>query len=161
VTLKGSDTAIGIFQVSRQQPRFERAEWGFAIGAPYWGTGVLCDAADAVLAFAFDTLEVHRLEARAAVTNGRGKGALRKVGAVPEAVLRCVPAQWPVVRPVALHDRGRRLATVARSAAADASTNGSVSAKRPMESKLLSTITRFNGGCSLVVPSAAADNSSR
>jgi RimJ/RimL family protein N-acetyltransferase len=88
VTLSGSDTAIGIFQVRQQQPRFESAEWGFAIGAPYWGTGVFRDAAEAVLAFAFDTLEVHRLEARAAVINGRGNGALRKVGAVPEAVLR-------------------------------------------------------------------------
>jgi RimJ/RimL family protein N-acetyltransferase len=88
VTLSGSDTAIGIFQVRQQQPRFESAEWGFAIGEPYWGTGVFRDAAEAVLAFAFDTLEVHRLEARAAVLNGRGNGALRKVGAVQEAVLR-------------------------------------------------------------------------
>jgi RimJ/RimL family protein N-acetyltransferase len=88
VTLSGSDTAIGIFQVRQQQPRFESAEWGFVIGAPYWGTGVFRDAAEMVLSFAFDTLEVHRLEARAAVLNRRGSGALRKVGAVPEAVLR-------------------------------------------------------------------------
>lgn len=88
VTLSGSDTAIGIFQLRQQQPRFESAEWGFAIGAPYWGTGVFPDAAAAVLAFAFDTLEVHRLEARVAVPNGRGNGALRKVGAIAEAVLR-------------------------------------------------------------------------
>jgi RimJ/RimL family protein N-acetyltransferase len=31
---------------------------------------------------------VHRLEARAAVKNGRGNGALRKMGAVQEGVLR-------------------------------------------------------------------------
>lgn len=88
VTLSGSDTAIGIFQVRQQQPRFESAEWGFAIGAPYWGTGVFRDAAEALLSFAFDTLEVHRLEARVAVPNGRGNGALRKIGAVREALLR-------------------------------------------------------------------------
>jgi hypothetical protein len=39
-----------------------------------------------VLAFAFDTLEVHRLEALVAVANGRGNAALRKFGALPEAV---------------------------------------------------------------------------
>jgi RimJ/RimL family protein N-acetyltransferase len=33
-------------------------------------------------------LGVHRLEARAAVENGRGNGALAKVGAVKEGVLR-------------------------------------------------------------------------
>jgi RimJ/RimL family protein N-acetyltransferase len=31
---------------------------------------------------------VHRLEARAAVQNGRGNGALRKLGALQEGILR-------------------------------------------------------------------------
>ena len=38
--------------------------------------------------FAFDVIGVHRLEARAAVENGRGNGALRKIGAVQEGILR-------------------------------------------------------------------------
>ena len=38
--------------------------------------------------FAFDVIGVHRLEARAAVANGRGNSALRKVGAIQEGVLR-------------------------------------------------------------------------
>ena len=46
------------------------------------------DGAELVLDFAFDTLGVHRLEARAAVLNGRGNGALQKLGAVEECVLR-------------------------------------------------------------------------
>jgi [ribosomal protein S5]-alanine N-acetyltransferase len=88
VTLRGYDTAIGIFQVRELQPGFELAEWGFAIGSPFWGTGVFEDGAALVLDFAFETLGVHRLEARAAVKNGRGNGALRKVGAVQECILR-------------------------------------------------------------------------
>src|SRR2546421_5353006 len=88
VTLKGFDTAIGIFQVRETEPGFSTAEWGFAIGSMFWGTGVFQDGAELLLAFAFDTLDVHRLEARAAVSNGRGNGALLKVGAVREAILR-------------------------------------------------------------------------
>jgi ribosomal-protein-alanine N-acetyltransferase len=88
VTLKGFDTAIGIFQVRETEPGFGTAEWGFAIGSPFWGTGVFEEGAQLVLEFAFDTLDVHRLEARAAVRNGRGTGALLKLGAVPEGVLR-------------------------------------------------------------------------
>ena len=88
VTLKGFDTAIGIFQVRETEPGFGTAEWGFAIGSPFWGTGVFEESAQLVLEFAFDTLDVHRLEARAAVRNGRGTGALLKLGAVPEGVLR-------------------------------------------------------------------------
>jgi RimJ/RimL family protein N-acetyltransferase len=66
----------------------DTAEWGFAIGSPFWGTGVFEDAARLVIDFAFDTIGVRRLEARAAVKNGRGLGALFKLGAVQEAVLR-------------------------------------------------------------------------
>jgi RimJ/RimL family protein N-acetyltransferase len=46
------------------------------------------DGAELALDFAFESLGVTRLEARAAVANGRGNGALRKIGAVQEAVLR-------------------------------------------------------------------------
>jgi len=88
VTLKGSETAIGIFQVRETEPGFGTAEWGFAIGSPFWGTGVFTEGAELILEFAFDTLGVHRLEARAAVQNGRGNGALLKVGAVQEGILR-------------------------------------------------------------------------
>jgi [ribosomal protein S5]-alanine N-acetyltransferase len=88
VTLKGHDTAIGIFQVRELEHGFGTAEWGFAIGSPFWGTGIFADGADLVLEFAFETLGVHRLEARCAVKNGRGNGALRKIGAVQEGVLR-------------------------------------------------------------------------
>ena len=88
VTLNDSDTAIGIFQLRELDPGFGAAEWGFAIGSPYWGTGVFTDGAELLLNFAFDTVGVHRLEARAAVRNGRGNGALRKLGAVQEGVLR-------------------------------------------------------------------------
>ena len=41
-----------------------------------------------MLDFAFDVLRTHRLEARAAVCNARGNGAMRKLGAEREGVLR-------------------------------------------------------------------------
>jgi RimJ/RimL family protein N-acetyltransferase len=88
VTLAGDDTAIGIFQVRETEPNFGTAEWGFALGSAFWGTGVFSEGADLVLEFVFETLGVHRLEARAAMKNGRGNGALRKIGAVHEGLLR-------------------------------------------------------------------------
>jgi len=84
----GMDTAIGIFQVRQIEPAWGTAEWGFAIGSPFWGTGAFSDGAKLVLDFAFETIGVHRLEARAAVQNARGNAALRKLGAVQEGVLR-------------------------------------------------------------------------
>jgi ribosomal-protein-alanine N-acetyltransferase len=84
----GMNTAIGLFQVRQLDASFATAEWGFAIGSPFWGTGMFVDAAEMVVGFAMETLGVLRLEARAATANGRGNGALRKLGAVPEGLLR-------------------------------------------------------------------------
>ena len=84
----GMSVAIGLFQVRRLETSFATAEWGFAIGSAYWGTGVFIDAATLTVDFAIDTIGTHRLEARAAAANGRGNGALRKLGAVQEGVLR-------------------------------------------------------------------------
>jgi ribosomal-protein-alanine N-acetyltransferase len=84
----GLDTAVGIFQIRQLEPGFATAEWGFAIGSAYWGTGVFVDAAKRAVDFAFESIGVHRLEARAAVANGRGNGALRKIGATQEGILR-------------------------------------------------------------------------
>jgi RimJ/RimL family protein N-acetyltransferase len=84
----GSDVAVGIFQVRQLGPTFEVAEWGFALGQAMWGTGTFASAAVAVVNFAIDVLKVRRLEARSTVENGRGNGALRKIGANREALLR-------------------------------------------------------------------------
>jgi RimJ/RimL family protein N-acetyltransferase len=88
VTLIDDDTAVGVFQVRQLEKGFKTAEWGFAIGSAFWGTGIFEECAALVLDFVFDTVGVHRLEARAAVPNGRGNGALLKIGAVQEAILR-------------------------------------------------------------------------
>jgi len=88
VTLRGFDTAIGIIQIRARELDFSTAEWGFAIGSAFWGTGVFGSSATLALDFAFGVLEMHRLEARASLLNGRGQGALLKLGAVKEGVLR-------------------------------------------------------------------------
>jgi RimJ/RimL family protein N-acetyltransferase len=84
----GMDTAVGIFQVRQLEPCFSTAEWGFALGSAFWGTGMFMDGARMVIDFAFDIIGTHRLEARAAILNGRGNGALRKIGAMQEGILR-------------------------------------------------------------------------
>ena len=88
VVPEGCESAIGVIQVRSRDLRWDIAEWGFAIGSEYWGSGVFADSAKLAVDFVFTTLGVRRLEARAAVKNGRGNGALKKLGALQEAVLR-------------------------------------------------------------------------
>jgi ribosomal-protein-alanine N-acetyltransferase len=103
VTLPTSDAAIGIFQVRKNRTRSGTGEWGFAIGSPFWGTGVFEHGAALALGFAFAAMDVHRLEARTAARNGRGNRALQKLGAVRQGYSRelfslrgerCDQVQW-------------------------------------------------------------------
>lgn len=84
----GMTTAVGLFQLRSLEPGFGSCEWGFAMGSQYWGTGLFVECATAILDFGVDVIGLQRFEARAAVANGRGNGALRKMGAVQEGVLR-------------------------------------------------------------------------
>ena len=84
----GYHQAIGLFQVRQLNASFEVAEWGFAMGSGFWGTGVFAESARAVIAFTFGTIGTQRLEARSSVQNGRGNGALQKLGATRECILR-------------------------------------------------------------------------
>jgi ribosomal-protein-alanine N-acetyltransferase len=98
VTVRGSDIAIGLVQVRMVTPTVsdpsgaeasvQAAEWGFAVGSPFWGTGVFPKIAALAMEFAFEHMGVQRLEARCAVENARGRRALQKVGARAEAILR-------------------------------------------------------------------------
>jgi len=111
---EGQEHAVGIFQVRQLEPTFKTAEWGFALGVPFWGTGLYAEGAQMVVDFAFEAVGVDRLEARAAVQNGRGNGALAKVGAVKEGVLRksflkdgkyLDQALWAIVREDWMHSK--------------------------------------------------------
>jgi RimJ/RimL family protein N-acetyltransferase len=82
------DAAVGLFQVRRVTGRFDVAEWGFLLGAEFWGTGVFRESARLVLEFLFGTVGVRRLEARTAVENVRGNSALARLGATREGILR-------------------------------------------------------------------------
>ena len=113
VTLRGYDTAIGIFQIREMEPGFGTGEWGFAIGSPFWGTGVFQEGAELVLDFAFETVGVHRLEARrrfrTAAATARCEAG-RRPGRPAQEV---VPAQRRVSRSGALCDCRGGLALLA------------------------------------------------
>jgi RimJ/RimL family protein N-acetyltransferase len=79
---------VGVIQVWPVERDYSVAEWGFVLGRAHWGTGLFVDAVSLFLPFTFGCLGVQRLEARAVHLNGRGNGALRKLGATREGVLR-------------------------------------------------------------------------
>ena len=99
----GHDTAIGIFQVRSLEPGFGTAEWGFAMGSQFWGTGIFAEGARLILDFAFD---VDRRAAPRSARGGRQRPRQRRApqdrrgAGRPAAPL--VPSQRPASRPGAV-----------------------------------------------------------
>ncbi len=114
VVPEGMTTAIGVFQLRSLESGFGSCEWGFALGSQYWGTGLFVEAAQAIVSFGVDVVGTLRFEARAAIANGRGNAALRKIGAVQEVrAAPLVPPRRSVSRPGAVVDPCRGLASPA------------------------------------------------
>jgi RimJ/RimL family protein N-acetyltransferase len=88
IALCATRTIVGLAQVRGLDPSFEAAEWEMALAPSARGTGVFLDAARLLGSFAFGSVGAHRLECRVVVEDGRANGALNKLGAVREGILR-------------------------------------------------------------------------
>jgi RimJ/RimL family protein N-acetyltransferase len=88
VTVGTTRAIVGLAQVRRLDPLFEAGEWEITLLPSARGTGVFLEAAQLIASFAFGAVGAFRLELRALLQNGRANGALRKLGAVQEGILR-------------------------------------------------------------------------
>jgi RimJ/RimL family protein N-acetyltransferase len=88
VTAGVSRPVIGLVVVRQLDPLFEAAEWEATFVPSARGGGLFIETARLVGSFAFGRVGTHRLEARVLAHNGRANGAMRKLGAVQEGVLR-------------------------------------------------------------------------
>lgn len=88
VTLGATLTFVGLIHVRQLDPAFEAAECDCTIVPSSRGSGVFLEAARLVGSFLFGRVGAHRLEARVLLQNGRSNGAMKKLGAVQEGVLR-------------------------------------------------------------------------
>ena len=80
--LVGTCTLFHIHSQSR------RAELGYALGRAYWGNGLMHEALQRLLAYAFDDLGLHRLEADIDPRNEASRRTLARLGFVKEGFLR-------------------------------------------------------------------------
>ncbi|AIR66548.1 GCN5 family acetyltransferase [Cedecea neteri] len=65
-----------------------RAEIGFCLGREHWGKGLVNEAADALIAYAFKVLNLRRIEAEIDPDNRASAAALQKLGFAQEGLLR-------------------------------------------------------------------------
>lgn len=80
--LMGTCTLFALHAASR------RAEIGYALGRPYWGAGYMHEALTALIDHAFNTLNLHRLEADIDPRNTASARTLERLGFQKEGHLR-------------------------------------------------------------------------
>lgn len=83
-----NDNVVGTYTLAALSQEHRRAEVGFALARAKWGHGYIAEALPAMLAFAFETLDLHRLEADADPRNHRSIRALEREGFEREGYLR-------------------------------------------------------------------------
>ena len=70
------------------QIRANRAEIGYDLLKSFWGKGYMQEALNALLDYAFDELQIHRIEAMVDPLNTRSQRLLEKTGFTKEGTLR-------------------------------------------------------------------------
>lgn len=116
VTQRDTGEVVGTCTLWRIDRAHRRAEIGFALGREFWGQGLMSEAVERVIRFAFQTLKLHRLEADADPRNARSLRLLQRQGFRREGVLReryfvAGEAQDAVVLGLLLPDWRRRRET--------------------------------------------------
>ena len=79
---------IGWCSLTRWNPDYRSAALGYCFNQAAWGHGYATEAAGAVLEWAFDTLDLNRVQAETDTRNAASARVLEKLGFVREGTLR-------------------------------------------------------------------------
>jgi ribosomal-protein-alanine N-acetyltransferase len=85
---RAGGAVLGTCTLFHWETRHRRAEIGFALGSAHQGKGFAAEAVSTLLAFAFQTLDLHRLEADADPRNEPSLRLLERLGFRREGYLR-------------------------------------------------------------------------
>jgi len=82
------NTFIGWCGLSKWDPTFRSAKLGYCLDESAWGHGFATEAASALLEWAFDTLDLNRVQSETDTRNVASSRVLEKLGFVREGTLR-------------------------------------------------------------------------
>lgn len=88
IVLKSNNKMIGTIELYNYYPHF-KAELGYSINPAYWGNGFATEAAEEVLAYGFEFLDLKRIEAGTFLNNFQSQRVCEKLGFIKEGVARC------------------------------------------------------------------------
>lgn len=86
--LNDDKTFVGEIGLNLAAERFRSGEIFYSVSSAYWGKGYASEAARAIVHFAFENLQLHRLEAGVATFNPGSIRVLEKIGMQREGLRR-------------------------------------------------------------------------
>jgi RimJ/RimL family protein N-acetyltransferase len=93
VALRLDDTLVGTTTLYNLDFNNRRAEMGYALGRAHWGNGYMQEALRSLLTYAFEVLDLHRIEADVDPRNAASIRTLERLGFQREGYLR---ERWQV-----------------------------------------------------------------
>ena len=88
VAIERDSVFLGWCTFNSWNPDFRSASLGYCLGEAAWGQGYATEATGAVLTWAFDTLDINRVQAEADTRNAASARVLEKLGFMLEGTLR-------------------------------------------------------------------------
>jgi [ribosomal protein S5]-alanine N-acetyltransferase len=99
---RATDALLGAAGIMLSMPH-SRGELGYWIGMPYWNRGYCTEAVRALMAFGFQSLGLHRLEARHFTRNPASGRVMQKLGMTLEGIHRDAFQRWDRFEDVAMY----------------------------------------------------------
>jgi [ribosomal protein S5]-alanine N-acetyltransferase len=88
MVIERDSTFVGWCTLNSWNPEFRSASLGYCLARAGWGQGIATEAAGALLGWAFDTLDLNRVQAEADTRNAPSARVLEKLGFTLEGTLR-------------------------------------------------------------------------
>lgn len=109
ITEQGSDHAIGMVFLHTLNRHHRKAELAFNLSRSRWSRGLATEAARPVVALAFETLHLNRLEATCMPANHGSRKVLEKLGLTLEGHLRRSHARYDGFHDMDLYAKVREI----------------------------------------------------
>jgi [ribosomal protein S5]-alanine N-acetyltransferase len=88
IELKENNKLIGTVDFVSWSPHHNNAEIGYVLSKPYWGKGITTEAANELIQFGFEKMNLVRIQARCFIENIGSERVMEKLGMTYEGVIR-------------------------------------------------------------------------
>jgi [ribosomal protein S5]-alanine N-acetyltransferase len=88
IELKEKGKFIGTVDFVSWSPYHNNAEIGYVLSKSYWGKGITTEAANEIIRFGFEKMDLVRIQARCFMENKGSERVMEKLGMIYEGVIR-------------------------------------------------------------------------